>query len=83
MRVYLAGELSSRKRSSSVYVCPASDMRKADCPTDWLDEAGKPRNFEVEFAFGRADVASNLGEYLIRQGLAQKTSLIIPDSVKV
>lgn len=83
MIVYRNGERDSQRSSFTLFICPAADMRKADCPSDWLDDKGAPRSFEVEFRFGRAEVPSNVGEYLLRRGLASKTRLIIPDNVKV
>ena len=41
-------------------------------------EKGKPRLFDVTFKYGRAEVPDNLGRYLIDQGLAQETQLILP-----
>ena len=83
MIVYLRGEKQVQKASHSLFVCPASDLRKADCPSDWLTEEGRPMTMEVDFKYGRAEVPSNLGEYLVRQGFAFKSKLIIPDGVKV
>ena len=76
MVVYIP-ELSG-KPSHVIFICPASDMRKADCPSDWLEDNGKPRHFEVEFQFGKAEVPSNIADYLIRQGFAKRSMLIIP-----
>jgi len=81
--VYRTGGRDPQRASFTLFICPAAAMRKADCPSDWLDDKGAPRSFEVEFRFGRAEVPSNVGEYLIQQGLASKTRLIIPDNVKV
>ena len=83
MLVYTQGEMTSLKRSFSLLVCPAADIVGEECPADWLDEQGKPLNIEVEFCYGRAEVPSNLGRYLISHGLAARSSLIIPDGVKV
>ncbi len=83
MLVYLQGEISSRKPAHSLFVCPAADIVGEECPADWLDAQGKPLTIEVEFKFGRAEVPSNLGAYLVKQGLAGKTRLIIPDPIGV
>ena len=83
MLIYNQGALTSLKPSFSIHVCPAADIVGEECPADWLDEQDKPLNIEVEFRYGRAEVPSNLGAYLIRAGLAAKTQLIIPSGVKV
>lgn len=38
--------------------------------------------FTVVFHRGRAEVPSNLGEYMIEQGQAQRSPLILPEGVK-
>lgn len=81
--VYLRGEAAQRKASTSLFICPAADGRISDAPSEWLTEDRKPLQMEVEFNYGRAEVASNLGEYLVRLGLAGWSPLIIPDGVKV
>lgn len=45
--------------------------------SDFLDESGKARTFVVEFKYGRAEVPDNLGRYLIDQGLAQESVILL------
>jgi hypothetical protein len=46
--------------------------------SDFFDECGKAIQFQIDFKFGKADnVPSNLGRYLIDQGLAQETRFIL------
>ena len=50
----------------------------ADHPiSDWIAD-GKPRLFPVAFILGRADVPDNLGRYLIDQGYARSSPLLLP-----
>lgn len=41
-------------------------------------EGGKPKLFRVEFIYGRAEVPSWLGHYLIDTGQAQRSRLLLP-----
>lgn len=49
--------------------------------SDWMDDAGKPRMFAVEFRQGVADVSDHLGQYLIDHGLAHRSPIILPDRI--
>ncbi len=49
--------------------------------SDWMDEAGKPRMFAVAFIEGVAEVSDNLGKYMIDQGLAARSPIILPEGV--
>ena len=58
----------------------AVDRRiKGEVPTEWVDDKNEPLTFQVEFVRGKAEVDENIGRYLIDQGLAKKTKLILPD----
>jgi hypothetical protein len=71
MKVYLPG---GSMASTRVYVQPGKEFPN----TDFLDPQGSPRLFTVEFKRGVAKVESNLGDYLVDKGHAQRTRLIIP-----
>ncbi len=49
--------------------------------SDWMDEAGKPRMFAVEFKEGAAEVSDQLGQYMLDRGLAKSSPLILPEGV--
>ena len=70
------------QRNHTVVCTPATDPEGAGV-SDFLDPAGKPRQFTVEFVGG---VASNLpdplGRYLIAKGLANKTPIIAPKDAR-
>jgi hypothetical protein len=46
--------------------------------SEWLDEDGSPRMYAIEFRAGCAEVADNLGAYMIDHELAQRSPLILP-----
>lgn len=77
MKVYRTGERDPHRPSFFLFVAPAADVAAEDCPSEWKTADGKPLNIEVEFKFGCAEVPSNLGKYLIAQGLAHKSALIV------
>lgn len=65
--------LTTGKRDHLVICQPGIEF-----PTsDFLSDDGVPLTFQVQFIDGEArDVASNLGEYLIDKGVAQRTPII-------
>jgi hypothetical protein len=76
--VYLTGEGAALRPLHTVMICPAADLRLSDCPSDWLEEDGRTRKtFGVDFCYGRAEVPTNVGEYLVAKGYAAKTRLIV------
>lgn len=70
-----------KKATHTMYVCPAGDKDfvKGEVPSDWVDDENKPKTFQVEFKRGKAEVDDNLGDYMIKRGLARKTKLILPE----
>jgi hypothetical protein len=47
----------------------------------FLDEHGKPRMFQVAFVEGEATVDDQLGQYLIDEGIAKTSPIILLDEV--
>lgn len=45
---------------------------------DWRNPGGVAKTFHVQFRFGAADVDDNLGRYMIDEGLAKRSPLIVP-----
>ena len=68
--------------NGTIIVAPGKDHPET---SDWIkvgsDPSGKetrtPIQFSVKFERGVADVADNLGRYLILKGLARKSPLIV------
>lgn len=51
--------------------------------SDWKDERGNPIRFDVMFRRGVAEVPSNLGNWMIENGLACRTPLVqITNTIK-
>jgi hypothetical protein len=79
MYVYRKGQPTAHGRHH-VMVQPARESH--DKSSDWLDEQGQPRMFNIEFLHGRASVPDNLGRWLVDHGYAQETALILPATVQ-
>lgn len=75
MRIYRPFDREGARHT--VFVQPGREFPVAE----WLDEDGKPRLFPVQFLSGRAEVPDNLGQYMIDQGQAQRSPLILPPGV--
>lgn len=43
--------------------------------SDWKDQHGNAKRFDIQFKAGVAEVDSQLGEWLIKQGHANRTGL--------
>jgi hypothetical protein len=61
-----------------VIMTPAAHLAGQELPSEFVEADGKPRNFEIMFVHGKAEVPDVLGKYMIEHKLAEKTRLIIP-----
>lgn len=80
MKVYAASE-RQRHGVQTLHIAPAAHLERGDLPADWTDENGDAVNFTIVFREGQAVVTPEIGRYLLAQGLAKRTSLIIPGLV--
>jgi hypothetical protein len=80
MRVYYAG---NPRANITLTVAPAADPAgvKGGVIGAWLNDDGSPKNIEIAFAHGSAELPDELAKYLIDAKLARKTALIIPQGV--
>jgi len=76
MHVYLTGSKERKNPSHVLYVAPAAMMKAEDAAAEWKDHDGKSLTLPIEFKFGRAEVPSNLGEWMIATGTAHRTNLV-------
>ena len=84
MIVYNTGSKAAAMPSFFMSVSPARHLEGRElASSDWVNDKNEPLDFQVEFKFGRAEVDKNLGEYMIKYGLASKSKLHIPAGVKV
>jgi hypothetical protein len=78
MLVYLTS-LKERKQSSfwfSVNPGRSGLMKAAEVPAEWKEPDGEFKEFKIEYKYGRAEVDEQLGEWLVKHGMAHKSSLI-------
>ena len=48
---------------------------------DWATEEGKAKTFSVEFKNGQADLADNLGLYMIDNGMARSSPILTMNDI--
>jgi hypothetical protein len=75
LKVYAFGAVAARSPRTTMAVRPGAHPESD--PSEW-HENGNPVQFTVEFRYGEAEVPSTLGKYMVRQGLAKATRLILP-----
>ena len=79
MNVYLHGSDGNPPPARHVVIMsPAAHLAGKELPHEFVEPDGKPRNFEITFVYGKAEVPDALGKYMIEQKLAEKTRLILP-----
>jgi hypothetical protein len=76
MIVYRTGAKEAQQAVFLMTVCPARHLEGQEMPHEWVNEKNEPIDMKVEFNYGRAEVPKQLGEYLIKYGLASRTKLI-------
>lgn len=77
MKVYLTGE---RERVGYHYLHVQPGNAFPD-NTDWKDTEGTAIMFSIPFHNGVAEVADNLGQYLLDNELVKRSPLILPEGV--
>lgn len=84
MIIYLHGSTDKNPVAEHTLICaPAGHLPKEFQGPGWWDDSGekkRPLQFEVKFFYGEAEVADDLGRYLVETGQAQKSRLVLPNS---
>jgi hypothetical protein len=75
MKVYLHSERAEQSDEYPVRVSPAADREfvSKECVEankDWEHADGTPRQYEIKFCKGYAEVEDSVGKYLIARGIA-------------
>ena len=63
MFIHLTGEKERRSSNHVVYVAPGAVEKRENCPSDWFELDGNPKQFSLVFIHGRASVDQQLGEW--------------------
>jgi hypothetical protein len=78
MKVYLTGEKARRQPVFFMSVAPAATVSNHEVPAHWVDDQNKPVQFNIEFAFGEAEVEDSIARYLLEHELVKKSKLLLP-----
>jgi hypothetical protein len=79
MRIYLHSDNAEKSPRYLVTVSPAADtafLRGDEILKDWTLADGTPKQIEVLFSFGYADVPDELGRYMTKRGIAHRTRIL-------
>lgn len=79
MKVYLHSDNAERSSRYPVHVCPAADVdfvKSEHVLDEWKLADGKPRQFEIIFKNGVAEVEDPLGKYMVARGIASSGRLV-------
>jgi hypothetical protein len=69
MRLYLYGDVAEKSVPS---LRLATQTLGGELPAAWTFAGGRPKQFEIAFAFGAAEVGDDLGRYMVERGIAHK-----------
>lgn len=83
MRIFLPNANAKASPRHLVHVAPAAEPEGQDGPAEWWDEDRAPVTLTVEFRYGRADVPTTLGKFMLAKGYAARTPLILPDIARL
>lgn len=67
----------------SIHIAPGAHEKRENCPEEWFDHDGTPKQMVVAFMHGVAEVDDQVGRYLLAHRLAGRSRLIIPEGVDV
>jgi hypothetical protein len=78
MVIYSTSESAHKLAVSRIYIKPGFEV--PDGASDWYEDEAKtkPIQFQVIFENGRAEVPDSVGKWLLAQGMAKKSRLILP-----
>ena len=78
-KVYLHSDAAEKAAKYVVNLAPAGDtafLKADDCPAEWKLADGSPRQMQVDFAFGAAEVDSKLANYMVLRGIAHRSRMM-------
>jgi hypothetical protein len=82
MKIFISGEKPRAQASFIMSVAPAATVQNEEVPAHWVHQEGDkivPVQFMIEFIYGEAEVEDSVARYLIEQGLAKKSNLLLPN----
>ena len=78
MKIYLHSTRAEQSANYVVTAAPAADDHYVDSnsPEEWKHPNGTPKQIEIVFVFGAAEVPDALGRYMVTRGFAHKSRMI-------
>lgn len=79
MKIYLHSDNAEKVPRYPMTVSPAGDtafVPSNDCLPEWKHPNGEPKQIEVVFKFGSAEVDDRLGAYMVARELAHKSRML-------
>jgi hypothetical protein len=78
MRIFLHGDAAEKSARYVVTISPAgdTDFVGGELPAAWTLADGRPKQFEIAFAFGAAEVQDDLARYMVDRGIAHKHRML-------
>ena len=83
MRIFLHSDAAEKAARYVVTIAPAGDVefvKPSDMPQgqfdSWALADGRPKQFEIVFAFGAAEVRDDLARYMVDRGIAHKHRML-------
>jgi hypothetical protein len=79
MRIHYHGERAERSAHFPMWIAPAGDIKNvkpADVLKEWTQADGSPKQIEIVFKYGVAEVDDAIGRYMVATGLAHRASIL-------
>jgi hypothetical protein len=78
MKIYLHGDNAEGSARYVVTIAPAADTKfvSGEMPKDWTNADGSPKQIEIVFSFGAAEVSDSDGRYMVDRGIAHKHRML-------
>jgi hypothetical protein len=78
MKVYLHSDAAEEAARYVVTIAPAgdTDFVSGAIPDSWKHADGRPKQIEIVFAFGAADVSDENGRYMVARGIAHSNRML-------
>jgi hypothetical protein len=78
VKVYLHSDAAERAKRYIVTIAPAgdTDFVGGEIPAAWTYADGRPKQFEIDFAHGVAEVNDELGRYMVDRGIAKRHRML-------
>ena len=79
MRIYLYSDAAEKAARYVVTIAPAGDAEFVGnhVPAEWKLADGRPKQFEIVFSYGVAEVPDDLGRYMVKREIAHRRNRVL------